>query len=668
MYVKITALTVNTLVFSLWLSSFSCVAVSFSKTGREQPDAITAGQDTSIALHASSASSFHPSSTDSSSSGFSADDEIIRSSTMVDSMSASLLHSQARASSDDFSNGSQLSHSSEDDYFNDESILASSMQEMMYGTLSAEQLGGDPPTHTVVASAAGKVLITGGYLILDQANSGLVLALNARFHVRVSAIAEQDRLWVRETLSKCGFTPQPRVRIPIVVQTPQRCTKPSVYVLSMRRDTIRQPEHGHFKFVQYTDNENNKFVEYATRYALWLIAGMVDSQTFHTCVKHGLVINLKGDPQFYSTRAEEPDAKAEDMSKDSKTGLGSSAALVSSLVAALFAYFGLLESSADADVSVGDSNTPPSPTAVANNSVLLHAAQRTRARRIAHNVAQFAHCAAQGKVGSGFDISAAFFGSQKYTRFSPKCIDPLLKMDEKDQVTQHTLVLYTMPFRPADSADHMHAWDYLVEPFQLPPGMVLMLGDVQGGSETPGMVKKVLKWRKTKPEEASRVWSDLNAANSRVEELIRQLGQLAKSDTTAYRTAIALLGSKPHPDWSLVGGEASQLVLDIRDTFLQVRQLLREMGSCSGVPIEPEQQTHLLDYTMDQPGVLMAGVPGAGGFDAIFAVALNPDAAASLEQAWVSYPRFQVTKLPVDREDDGVQIQVLPDKSVPAQF
>ena len=36
--------------------------------------------------------------------------------------------------------------------------------------------------------------------------------------------------------------------------------------------------------------------------------------------------------------------------------------------------------------------------------------------------------------------------------------------------------------------------------------------------------------------------------------------------------------------------------------------------------IEPESQTRLLDATMNMEGVLLAGVPGAGGFHAVFAI------------------------------------------------
>lgn len=50
-------------------------------------------------------------------------------------------------------------------------------------------------------------------------------------------------------------------------------------------------------------------------------------------------------------------------------------------------------------------------------------------RRLTHNLAQFVHCLAQGKVGSGFDVSAAVYGSQLYTRFDPKVIEDLMNDD-----------------------------------------------------------------------------------------------------------------------------------------------------------------------------------------------------------------------------------------------
>lgn len=55
--------------------------------------------------------------------------------------------------------------------------------------------------------------------------------------------------------------------------------------------------------------------------------------------------------------------------------------------------------------------------------------ENSEGRRLAHNLAQYVHCLAQGKVGSGFDVSAAVFGSHRYTRFDPAVLDHLMKSD-----------------------------------------------------------------------------------------------------------------------------------------------------------------------------------------------------------------------------------------------
>lgn len=55
-----------------------------------------------------------------------------------------------------------------------------------------------------VASAPGKVLLTGGYLILDRPNAGLVLSTNARFFAIVKPLYDQLKpdswAWVRPFL------------------------------------------------------------------------------------------------------------------------------------------------------------------------------------------------------------------------------------------------------------------------------------------------------------------------------------------------------------------------------------------------------------------------------------------------------------------------------------
>lgn len=87
-----------------------------------------------------------------------------------------------------------------------------------------------------------------------------------------------------------------------------------------------------------------------------------------------------------------------------KTGLGSSAALITSLVTSLLLHFSVIPAKAFMD-------------------------GQSKERNLAHNLAQFVHCLAQGKVGSGFDVSAAVFGSQLYTRFDPVRLQPLMEGD-----------------------------------------------------------------------------------------------------------------------------------------------------------------------------------------------------------------------------------------------
>jgi phosphomevalonate kinase len=79
-----------------------------------------------------------------------------------------------------------------------------------------------------------------------------------------------------------------------------------------------------------------------------------------------------------------------------KTGLGSSAALTTSLVAALLVFLDICQPG-NAD-----------------------------GRRVIHNLAQTCHCYAQGKIGSGFDVSSAVTAGHAYRRFSPDVLDQFL--------------------------------------------------------------------------------------------------------------------------------------------------------------------------------------------------------------------------------------------------
>jgi phosphomevalonate kinase len=162
-------------------------------------------------------------------------------------------------------------------------------------------------------------------------------------------------------------------------------------------------------------------VHVALQRTLQLVLEKVATETVRSILGAGLDVAIVGDNDFYSQR-KQLEARSLPPTTASlrqlpkflptgvsirdvhKTGLGSSAALITSLVCALLLRFGV----------------------VARASLMQGADEKDEGRRLAHNLAQYVHCLAQGKVGSGFDVSSAIFGSHIYTRFDPAVIQGLM--------------------------------------------------------------------------------------------------------------------------------------------------------------------------------------------------------------------------------------------------
>ncbi|KXJ95651.1 ribosomal protein S5 domain 2-type protein [Microdochium bolleyi] len=390
------------------------------------------------------------------------------------------------------------------------------------------------PSETPVAvSAPGKVLLAGGYLVLDRAYTGLVFGLSARINVVARRIPTSPGVQLSE----------------IVVDSPQFLEAQWRYGYHLA------PERGGFKVTQFQVGSSinaNPFVETTLSYALTFISSLAPTSQSFSAAR----FTVLADNDYYSqphsaagTGEKNPTrfAKFPTALRDAhKTGLGSSAALVTALTAALLTYYLPKESGFDLATPEG--------------------------QRILHNLAQAAHCAAQGKVGSGFDVAAAVYGSCRYRRFSPSILKGLPEAGAPG-------------FAPALFACVKNAeWDTEIakDGVSLPPGIALRMCDVDCGSQTVGMVKKVLAWREQKPEESKTLWDDLQAQNEKLGATLRA-GQLE----------------------------------EVSGAVTSVRELIRAMGSESGVPIEPESQTALLDALQSVEGVYNGVVPGAGGFDAL---------------------------------------------------
>ncbi|KAF6760281.1 phosphomevalonate kinase [Ephemerocybe angulata] len=405
-------------------------------------------------------------------------------------------------------------------------------------------------SRSTVVSAPGKVLIAGGYLVLDPAFSGTVVSTSSRFYTVIQDQTGQDANTIR-------------------VRSPQFLDATWTYAVAFESTTVHvEPASA--------NTSKNKFVHLALQKALSLA---VESKV--------------GDNDFYSQRAKLEELKLPrtlesltkippfvptgvHLSDVHKTGLGSSAALITSLTSALLVHLAVIsESSLSEDDSDG--------------------------RRLAHNLAQYVHCQAQGKVGSGFDVSAAVFGSHLYTRFDPGVISDLMNEAKSDL----KLLPVLSPSNPA--------WNYRIQSFKLPPLTRILLADVDAGSDTPSLVGKVLKWRKDKSDEADALWKSLD-----------QLNQSLAQTRFKYISTLQPLQWQANP-WQ---PEKEQPIIE---TFFeahrvseQIREKMREMGTESGVPIEPTEQTKLLNACVGQAGVIGGGVPGAGGYDAVWLLVCDP--------------------------------------------
>ena len=317
--------------------------------------------------------------------------------------------------------------------------------------------------------------------------------------------------------------------------------------------------------------------------------------------------NVASLPQFLPCPKIKDEATGEEKVVVNKTGMGSSAALVTSVVGAVLSYFDI--------VSLPSSSQPHETESI------------TRGTAIVHNLAQICHCSAQGKVGSGFDVSAAVYGSHIYRRFSKTILSKLLDDIESSNSDDNNCFAVSASVAKeltllSDDKDNS-IWDARMTPLHLPPGLELLMADVCGGTESPSMARKVLAWKKELEGDDHHPWEELKVINLKLEELFRsEFCEPAFLDF--LRLNAVVLSNIPANDW-VTSNEVSDggknhlaTLLKARDLFSQSREQLKAMGEAAGVPIEPPGQTTLADATMALPGVIAAGVPGAGGYDALF--------------------------------------------------
>jgi phosphomevalonate kinase len=280
-----------------------------------------------------------------------------------------------------------------------------------------------------------------------------------------------------------------------------------ITVLSKQMNWIGQYEFKNDTIVATRkDQLSNPFVENSLFYTLHYLKNKLGGE-----LNCPMEIELLADEEFYS--------------EEGKRGLGSSASLVSSLCCALLLFHhGIKDLSNEKDLN------------------------------LANHLSQISHSKAQGKVGSGFDVSTSIFGSQIYQRYSPILIEEIMLKGEMKDFCK------IMEMKWNDQHENG---------LKIPMGYDLLLGDVKAfkGSSTPSLVKNVLKWKSEKKEQAKEIFD-------KIFKLIQEMKK-CWNDSEFEET---------------------------REIFRELRKYLKQMGEESNVEIEPDEQTQYIQETLSVEG------------------------------------------------------------------
>ncbi|CAI4679609.1 CCQ_1a_G0042130.mRNA.1.CDS.1 [Saccharomyces cerevisiae] len=401
-------------------------------------------------------------------------------------------------------------------------------------------------------SAPGKALLAGGYLVLDPKYEAFVVGLSARMHavahpygslqesdkfeVRVKSKQFKDGEWLYHISPKTGFIP--------------------VSIGGSKNPFIEKVIANVFSYFKPNMDD------YCNRNLF--VIDIFSDDAYHS--QEDSVTEHRGNRRlsFHSHRIEEVP----------KTGLGSSAGLVTVLTTALASFF----------VSDLENNVD-------------------KYREVIHNLSQVAHCQAQGKIGSGFDVAAAAYGSIRYRRFPPALISNL---PDIGSTTYGSKLAHLV-----DEED----WNITIKSNHLPSGLTLWMGDIKNGSETVKLVQKVKNWYDSHMPESLKIYTELDHANSRFMDGLSKLDRLHETHDD-YSDQI--FESLERNDCTC---QKYPEITEVRDAVATIRRSFRKITKESGADIEPPVQTSLLDDCQTLKGVLTCLIPGAGGYDAIAVIA-----------------------------------------------
>ena len=224
-----------------------------------------------------------------------------------------------------------------------------------------------------------------------------------------------------------------------------------------------------------------------------------------------------------------------------------------------------------------------------------------------HKLAHIAHSIATGKVGSGFDIAAAVYGSIIYTRYSPKILDAISSGYENGDL----------------QGIIKKKWDYRIEKFVLPALFKMLFANFVGtGMVTTRAIGSVSKFKEENPLEYKKLVRMMNDENIKAVNELRSINN---------------------------GNDEERDLEGLRLAFDRGRELAKELGVLSGIGIEDDDLSDLIKESEDR-GAFVAKLPGAGGRDAIAALATGNAELRKLRKFWSAKKTMHILNVKISNK------------------
>ncbi len=216
-----------------------------------------------------------------------------------------------------------------------------------------------------------------------------------------------------------------------------------------------------------------------------------------------------------------------------------------------------------------------------------------------HKLSQAAHSIATGKVGSGFDIAAAVYGTILYTRYSPS----ILNTFPKDYTGMDLAGLVKRD------------WDYSIRKFAMPRELKLVFANFGDSMITTKALGSVSEFKIKDPRTYSKLMKEIDSANRDAVNALERMKNGENGDEDAFR-----------------------------ESFDIGRAATKKLGALSGVGIEPDDCTQLIEDSKKN-GAFVAKLPGAGGRDAVAALCRSDSERLRLREYWNGRKELRVLEL-----------------------